>query len=285
MGSPFKMNPKSPFMKALVGKQGNLPQHLQDAIKAAPESPAKSYGKSPMKKNDKVKMSDVVIGESKKTVKRRDGGKNVITTQTVEKGGTYSTDSSEDTMGQRKGRGRIGTKTYARMEGTGKKGSLGAMTGSTISGTETDKRGRTKMRTLADGSKVVVEGSVSKIKKKGVQGPKITTSELKKSKGKSPAKMKGVAGLKKKSKATKTTASKGMPKAPNAKMQARVKSVGKKGSPVKSTKNPGGKRKLGTEGMTYKEKLAYYEKQKKAKAAKNPKVRMGMGTSYTTIKK
>lgn len=39
MGSPFKMNPKTPFMKALVGKQGNLPQQLQDAIKAAPESP------------------------------------------------------------------------------------------------------------------------------------------------------------------------------------------------------------------------------------------------------
>ena len=52
MGSPFKMNPKTPLMKALVGKQGNLPQHLQDAIKAAPESPAKSYGKSPMKKEN-----------------------------------------------------------------------------------------------------------------------------------------------------------------------------------------------------------------------------------------
>ena len=52
MSSPFKMNPKSPLMKALTGKQGNLPQQLQDAIKAAPEdkaSPAKSYGKkSPM---------------------------------------------------------------------------------------------------------------------------------------------------------------------------------------------------------------------------------------------
>jgi hypothetical protein len=45
MSSPFKMNPKSPLMKALTGKQGNLPQQLQDAIKAAPEdSPAKSYG-------------------------------------------------------------------------------------------------------------------------------------------------------------------------------------------------------------------------------------------------
>ena len=55
MGSPFKMKPKTPMMKALVGKQGNLPQHLQDKIKAAPESPAKSYGsktKSPVMQKD-----------------------------------------------------------------------------------------------------------------------------------------------------------------------------------------------------------------------------------------
>ena len=55
MGSPFKMNAKSPMMKALVGKQGNLPEHLQKAIKAAPESPAKSYGKktnAPLKKKN-----------------------------------------------------------------------------------------------------------------------------------------------------------------------------------------------------------------------------------------
>ena len=37
--------------------------------------------------------------------------------------------------------------------------------------------------------------------------------------------------------------------------------------------------------MSYKEKVAYYEKQKKAKTAKNPKIRMGMGSSYKTIKK
>lgn len=37
----YKQNFKSPILKALVGKQHNLPQHLQNAIKAAPESPAK----------------------------------------------------------------------------------------------------------------------------------------------------------------------------------------------------------------------------------------------------
>ena len=43
--SPFKMAPKSPMLKALKGNQGKLPQQLQDAIKAAPESPAKQTKK------------------------------------------------------------------------------------------------------------------------------------------------------------------------------------------------------------------------------------------------
>lgn len=41
MRSAFKMKAKSPAAKKLQGNQGNLPQHLQDSIKAAPESPAK----------------------------------------------------------------------------------------------------------------------------------------------------------------------------------------------------------------------------------------------------
>lgn len=47
----YTQNFKSPILKALVGKQGNLPQHLQDAIKAAPESPAKKAGPGDKKKN------------------------------------------------------------------------------------------------------------------------------------------------------------------------------------------------------------------------------------------
>ena len=42
---------KSPITKALVGKQKNLPAELKAKIMAAPESPAKMYGKkSPAKK-------------------------------------------------------------------------------------------------------------------------------------------------------------------------------------------------------------------------------------------
>ena len=48
----YKQNPKSPVLKALKGNQGKLPQQLQDAIKAAPESPAKQT-KGKMKKEVK----------------------------------------------------------------------------------------------------------------------------------------------------------------------------------------------------------------------------------------
>ena len=47
--SAFMMKPKSPMMKALVGKQKNLPEELKAKILAAPESPMKMYGKSPKK--------------------------------------------------------------------------------------------------------------------------------------------------------------------------------------------------------------------------------------------
>ena len=46
--SPFKMATKSPLAKALKGNQGKLPQALQDAIKAAPESPAKQTRREPV---------------------------------------------------------------------------------------------------------------------------------------------------------------------------------------------------------------------------------------------
>ena len=46
---PFKMYGKSPMMKALVGKQGNLPVALQKKILAS-DSPIEMYKKSPTKK-------------------------------------------------------------------------------------------------------------------------------------------------------------------------------------------------------------------------------------------
>ena len=47
----------------------------------------------------------------------------------------------------------------------------------------------------------------------------------------------------------------------------------------------GGKRKLGTEGMTFEEKMKFYEKQKVGSKSKpNPKIKMGIGTSTSSIR-
>lgn len=47
----YKQSPKSPLMKALIGKQKNLPGALKAKILAAPESPAKMMNKSPLKQD------------------------------------------------------------------------------------------------------------------------------------------------------------------------------------------------------------------------------------------
>lgn len=75
--TPFKMYGKSPMMKALVGKQGNLPMHLQKKILAASESPAKKYGHSPVKQTDtKIKdIPEVLENTGKKVLEK---GKKVI---------------------------------------------------------------------------------------------------------------------------------------------------------------------------------------------------------------
>jgi hypothetical protein len=56
----YKQQPKSPMLKALKGSQGKLPQQLQDAIKAAPESPAKQT-----KSMQKIKRTPETPGEKK----------------------------------------------------------------------------------------------------------------------------------------------------------------------------------------------------------------------------
>ncbi len=308
------MKPKTPMMKALVGKQANLPQQLKEKILAAPEtakkgSPAKSYGsktKSPVMKT-KNPYGDVVVDTSTKEVKRKKSkGKNIVTTETVEKGRSASRAAKlqkslenkdfdeagrQSTMAMREGAQRIGTKTYVRQEKTGAKGSKGYMAGSTIAGTKTGPDGRTMKRTLKDGSKVVVEGSVSTIKKKGVakgpapKGAKVTKRALGvKEKTASQIKAKGATT------SGKPSASAADLKKKETKGKAPVKSYGsKKKSPMMKTdpkkKETKGKRKLGTEGMSYKEKMAYYKKQKAAPKKKNPKIRMGMGSSYSSIKK
>ena len=65
----YKQNPKAPVLKALKGNQRKLPQHLQDAIKAAPESPAKQT-----KSMQKIKRTPETPGE-KKAAKRAAGAR------------------------------------------------------------------------------------------------------------------------------------------------------------------------------------------------------------------
>lgn len=62
----YKQNPKSPVLKALKGNQGKLPQHLQDAIKAAPESPAKQTTAGEFA--HKQSLKDKEMGKSTKVV-------------------------------------------------------------------------------------------------------------------------------------------------------------------------------------------------------------------------
>jgi len=197
MGSPFKMAPKTPFMKALVGKQGNLPQHLQDAIKAAPA-----------KKVDNEKFGEAKVGV---------GGETKTTTKDMGKGRTLTTKKrsvkkvvapkgrdemsaagkkSADTMAARKGGGRLGTETTQTVSQKGVKGNT--QTSTAYSGTAKDAAGRTKYRTVG-GEKIVVEGTVSAIKPRGVDTGKKKSKGKSPAKmyGKSPAKMKGVKGLKK----------------------------------------------------------------------------------------
>ena len=58
--APFKMKGKSPMMKALIGKQNNLPAELKAKIEAAPESPTKMYGKKSPAKLDMGTIKKVV---------------------------------------------------------------------------------------------------------------------------------------------------------------------------------------------------------------------------------
>ena len=70
----FKMNGKSPMMKALVGKQVNLPANLKAKIEAAPETPMNMYGKSPMEYDGILgPKSKQIIKKGKKVAKKVTG--------------------------------------------------------------------------------------------------------------------------------------------------------------------------------------------------------------------
>ena len=121
MGTPFKMNPKTPFMKALTKKQANnLPQQLRDAIKAAPESPVQKTTDPKKKKDDFRYESDApeVIGTAytkggtERVTEYKKGGKELKKGDTYDYGGFQTpkkvVDTGRDASGKKKS-GRTGT--------------------------------------------------------------------------------------------------------------------------------------------------------------------------------
>ena len=64
MNTPYKMKGKSPMMKALIGKQGNLPAELKAKILA---SPTKMYGKKSPAKAERVGSDQEVMTKKKST--------------------------------------------------------------------------------------------------------------------------------------------------------------------------------------------------------------------------
>lgn len=169
-------------MKALVGKQGNLPQHLQDAIKAAPESPAKSYGKSPMKKTDPKKGR--TLADMKK------GQYGTIRPMTDQEAAAYAAKTGTTRLGVRKQEREYMSKTKSIQSG---------MTDAQKSRARMEsKQGGSQMgKIISAGGKGGEKGIAEEAKKmaKGNKGKSPAKSYG--SKKKSPAMMKGVKGLKK----------------------------------------------------------------------------------------
>jgi hypothetical protein len=226
----FKMNPKTPFMKALVGKQGNLPQYLKQAILDTPAKKATEklesqqgtketkdagvtyYGtKQDLATSDgpsenQASDSGRVYASSTKA----DGTKTRPSTQSFKKAREY--ESAEDRydkeqMKKKKGSGgKSPAKSYGKSpvkktEATQAMKNIRSKT-TTSSGekrmSNTPSKSRRKVYTKGSSSPSEVsyikkEKSVSAIKPRGVK-----KANIKASAGKSPAKMKGVKVLKKK---------------------------------------------------------------------------------------
>lgn len=197
MSSPFKMAPKTPFMKALVGKQGNLPQHLKQAILDAPAKKTdKKFAEAKVDVGDKTETTTKDIGKGRTLTTEKRTVKKLVAPKGRD-AMTASEKKSADTMAKRKGSGRLGTETTKKVSQKGVKGNT--RTSTALAGTAKDAAGRTKYRTVG-GEKIVMEGTVSAIKPRGVDtGKKKSKGKSPaKSYGKSPAKMKGVKALKKK---------------------------------------------------------------------------------------
>jgi hypothetical protein len=85
--SPFKMAGKSPLMKQLIGKQSMLPEGLQAAIKA---SPAKKYGHSPAKQDEKPSPAKEINKLSARTINQGDKAEAAYESGDTKKGNKHT---------------------------------------------------------------------------------------------------------------------------------------------------------------------------------------------------
>jgi len=213
MGSPFKMNPKTPLMKALVGKQKNLPEQLKQAILDAPAKMDKGKKKG-TKKDDFRYESDApeVIGTAyrkagtERVTEYKKGGKDLKKGDTYERGGFQTpkkvVDTGRDASGRKKA-GETGKVTVEVKKGdirfstgkkTKKKTGAGKSPAKMVGG-----KNKTKQAKRFTDSGI---GPKAKIEKGYNKTPKLKQTKEERSKNyrtgvKSPAKMKGVKGLKK----------------------------------------------------------------------------------------
>ena len=209
MGSPFKMNPKTPLMKALVGKQGNLPQHLKQAILDAPAKMTDKDKKKGTKKDTFRYESDApeVIGTAYKkagterVTEYKKGGKELKKGDSYDYGGFQTpkkvVDTGRDTRGNKLS-GRTGT-----VDVEVKKGDIRFTTGEKTKKKSTGKSpakmigGKNKTKQANSGI-----GPEPKIEKGKNTIPKLKQTKAESSKNyrtgvKSPAKSYGTSPMKK----------------------------------------------------------------------------------------
>tara|TARA_R110002072_G_scaffold282159_1_gene444903 strand:- start:795 stop:1925 length:1131 start_codon:yes stop_codon:yes gene_type:complete len=165
---PFKMMGKSPLMKKLVGKQGELPENLKAAIKAAPgTSPGKMV--SPLKEDK----------ENKATAQRKKAAK--IVGSLFGDYGSFMPDSEA----ARKARGE-GNKTASEKSKTGKTEGSGAATANQNAG-QTFQDLQKKIAGMSQAQKDSIKKMQNKMsgKKKTTPPkatPKVSVEELKRRK-------------------------------------------------------------------------------------------------------
>lgn len=81
------MKGKGPMMKALVGKQHNLPEELKAKIEAAPESPVKKYASDDQRKAVHASKADSAVKKTKEDrIRGRKGGRTASVTNRLNEG-------------------------------------------------------------------------------------------------------------------------------------------------------------------------------------------------------